>query len=233
MVKFRLYLDKDKETEWLDQMAQEGWAMKGYFGSAYLFEPCEKGAYRYQIDFTDKFGAVSSGYREFMQEMGVEIVANWGFWTILRKPASEGSFELYTDVDSSIEHYTKIRRMFKIATVLDLICLFIELMVGLQGFNWGYVLAFLVGAFVVAFANICFKTSDIIAELEERKTGIITGKRGRRFSPLLSGGLLLNSCAILIDDSGSGNSFIKPCFQILAIIFMVAGIAITARCRRQ
>ena len=42
-----------------------------------------------------------------MQEMGAEIIANWGFWAVLRKPADEGTFELYSDVDSQIEHYTK------------------------------------------------------------------------------------------------------------------------------
>lgn len=231
MIKFRLYFDKDKETEWLNQMAQKGWAMNGFFWCVYLFEPCEKGAYRYQIDFTDKLFAVSNDYREFMQEMGAEIIANWGFWTILRKPASEGRFELYTDVDSSIEHYTKIRRLFKAATVIELICLFIELSVGMSGFYWGYALAFLIGAFVAALSNICFKTSDIIAEFEERKTGIAAGRKRRGFSPLLSCGLLLNGCALLMD--GSVSIYLEHGVQILAIIFMLAGIVLTMHHRRQ
>lgn len=54
MIKFRLYYDKDKETEWLNGLANEGWAMKGFFAGFYSFEPCEKGEYTYQIDFSNK-----------------------------------------------------------------------------------------------------------------------------------------------------------------------------------
>lgn len=114
MIKFRLYFDKDKETDWINKMSEEGYAMTGFFAGFYWFEKCEPGKYVYQIDFGEKLFAVSNNYREFMQETGIEIVQTWGYWIILRKLASEGEFQLYTDVDSSIEHYTKIRTMFKV-----------------------------------------------------------------------------------------------------------------------
>lgn len=38
MKKFRLYLDKDKETEWLNQLAKEGYALKKFFAGVYTFE---------------------------------------------------------------------------------------------------------------------------------------------------------------------------------------------------
>ena len=31
MIKFKLYFDKDKETQWLNEMSQKGWAMTGFF----------------------------------------------------------------------------------------------------------------------------------------------------------------------------------------------------------
>ena len=46
MVKFRLYYDKDKETEWLNQLSDGGYAMKSFFAGFYEFEPCEKGLRR-------------------------------------------------------------------------------------------------------------------------------------------------------------------------------------------
>lgn len=230
MIKLRFYLDKDKETEWLNHMVQQGWAFTGFFAGFYRFNPCEKGAYQYQIDFTDRLFSVSNDYREFMQEMGVEIVTNWGFWTFLRRPASEDSFELYTDVDSAIEHYTKIRTMFKVATILELICLFIELLVAFNGVFLGYAAVFLLGALVLALSNICFKTSDIIEKLQERKTGIASEKRHRYFSPLLAWGMLLNSCALLITESMPLP--VELGVQILAILLMLAGLFITIqRCR--
>lgn len=59
MLKFRMLFDKD--AEWLNSMAQNGWAMTGFFEGFYIFNPCEKGAYQYQIDFTARlFSSVTS-----------------------------------------------------------------------------------------------------------------------------------------------------------------------------
>ena len=41
MIRFRLYLDKDKETEWLNKMVSEGWALQSFFAGFYKFTPCE------------------------------------------------------------------------------------------------------------------------------------------------------------------------------------------------
>ena len=82
MIIFKLYLDKDAETNWLNEMSEKGWAFKSFFAGFYTFEKCEEGKYAYQIDF----GEVSDEYREFMKEAGIEIVQTWGWWVILRKP---------------------------------------------------------------------------------------------------------------------------------------------------
>ena len=92
--------------------------MKRFFAGFYSFEKCEPRQYVYQVDFGNRFFSVNEEYRDFMQDTGVDIVQTWGFWIILRKQAGEGTFELYTDVDSTIEHYTKIRRMFKAVAVV-------------------------------------------------------------------------------------------------------------------
>ena len=94
MTKFRLYLDKDKETTWINEMAAKGYALKGFFAGFYSFEKCEPGEYVYQIDFGSKMYSVSDDYREFMAENNIEIVCLWGYWIILRKRASAGAFVL-------------------------------------------------------------------------------------------------------------------------------------------
>lgn len=234
MIKFRLLFDKDKETEWLNSMASDGWAMTGFLGGFYHFDPCEKGAYSYQVDFTDRFFSVSNSYREFMREMGIEIVANWGFWTVLRKPASAGEFQLYTDVDSQIRHYTKIRRMFKAAAIIEIICLFIQLWYAVMyAFHLGYAFALLAGALALVIANAAFKTGDIIEELKERKTGIASGKKGRRFSPLFLAGMLFNSIALMMGNPAAiPLLYFKRSLMVLALLFMGAGVFTTMRQRR-
>lgn len=230
MIKYKLYFDKDKETQWLNEMSQKGWAMTGFFAGFYRFEPCEKGKYTYQIDFGNEFFSVSDDYREFMSDSDIEIIQSWGFWVFLRKLSSEGEFQLYTDVDSQIEHYKKIRNMFKAVTVIELICLFIELFSASMTNSpllWSFV--FLILAIIIAFFNITNRTNDIIHELTERKTGI-EEPRSKSISIFLITGLLLNSCVLMMKDSIP--SYIVCPIQILVIALMLIGVYQTARKRR-
>lgn len=221
MVKFRLYFDKDKETEWLNEMAAKGYAMTGFFAGVYQFEKCEPGKYVYQIDFGDKFFSVGEDYREFMSEAGIEIVQVWGYWVILRKRASEGEFKLYTDVDSSIEHYTKIRDMFKAVTIAELICFIIEALVAANGAMVGVFGMLLIGAMSLVLMRAAVKTNQIIIELKERKGETVEscGRNGK-VSPVLAAGLLLNAAAVAMPAE---NSF-RTVMQIIAIVVMLTGI---------
>lgn len=221
MFKFRLWYDKDAETKWLNQMSAEGWRMTGFFAGFFNFEKCEKGKWNYQIDFGDRMFAVSDDYREFMEETGAEIVQTWGPWIFLRKPAAEGKFELYTDVDSSIEHYTKIRRMFKVATIIELICFFIEIFVAIEGMRMGYVFAIIVGAVLVAFANTVMKINDILDKLNERKTGIETSGKRRNISLFMPMGMLLIACSYLTKDYVPHS--ITLAIDIIALAFELIG----------
>ena len=230
MIRFKLYFDKDKETKWLNDMADQGWAMNGFFAGFYRFEPCEKGKYTYQIDFGNEFFSVSNDYREFMSDSDIEIIQSWGFWVFLRKLSSEGEFQLYTDVDSQIEHYKKIRNMFKAVTVIELICLFIELFSASMTKSpllWSFV--FLILAIIIAFFNITNRTNDIIHELTERKTGI-EEPRSRSISIFLIIGLLLNSCVLMMKDSIP--SYVVCPLQLIVIVLMLVGVYQTARKRR-
>lgn len=172
MIRFRLYLDKDMETKWLNQMAADGWAMKGFFAGFYRFEKCEKGTWIYQIDFGNRANYVSDEYRELMSDLGVEIVALWGFWIILRKRAEDGPFELYTDAESMIGHYRKIRRMFIGVIIVELICLLIEVIAGITGTGIAWGAAVLIAVIMAGIARAAVKTQKVISGLEARAGGI-------------------------------------------------------------
>lgn len=219
MIKFRLYWDKDKETAWLNEMSAKGYAMTGFFAGIFVFDKCEPGKYLYQVDFGEKLFRVSDDYRQFMEETGVEIVQTWGFWVVLRKLASEGKFELYTDVDSSIEHYKKILKMFKVVTILELLCFFIEVWGAIQGNTAATAFMFLLGALILL--NAINKTKSIIAELMERKGETMLQNRNRLYSPALACGLLLNGVVYLQDIA---NPILRHGIQIVALVLMVAGL---------
>ena len=227
MIRFRLYYNKDTETEWLNKMAADGWALTGFFAGFYRFEQCEKGEYTYQVDLGDQLFSVSSEYRELMEELGVEIVTLWGYWIILRKRTADGPFELYTDVESQIEHYTKILRMFKVVCILEIICMLIEVAGGLSGNPLGWAAAILLASFVLVCVNAVGKTKGVLAELEARKSGIEQESSVRTISVLLPTGLLINACLLAAQDSIS--PVIHMVLQILAIILMAAGLILTVK----
>lgn len=231
MKKFRFYFDKDKETVWLNEMAAKGYALTGFFAGIYSFEKTEPGEYVYQIDFNDKMFAVSDDYRSFMEETGVEIVQSWGYWVFLRKKAADGDFILYSDVDSLITHYTKIRNMFKVVTLIELICFMIEIisfeLTAPASKPMLFCFILLIGTFVFACAKMTFKTNHIIAELKERKGEATNLPKQNGPSPLLISGLLLNSCALIISNPALDHY--KIIIQIVAIILMLVGIYQTSR----
>ncbi len=221
MLKFRLYFDKDKETAWLNEMAAKGYAMTGFFAGFYQFEKCEPGKYTYQIDFGEKFFSVTENYREFMNEAGIEIMQSWGFWIFLRKLSSEGEFKLYTDVDSSIEHYTKIRNLFKIVSIIEIICFMLEVAAAMNGAAVGYVGMLIVGICMLAVMRAAIKTNDIIIELKERKGEIMEGRLGaKKLSPALMAGMFINVAAMALAET---SAFRMP-IQIAAIILMLVGV---------
>lgn len=221
MIKFRLYFDKDKETEWINKLAAEGLSLTGFFAGFYNFEKCDPGKYTYQIDFGEKFFAVTDSYREFMEENNIEIVQTWGYWIILRKHTSDDKFKLYTDVDSSIEHYSKIKTMFKIVTIIELICFIMECLAAAAGNNWAVFFATLIGILVLVLLRAVVNTNHIINELKERKGEAVSECEGK-VSPILTCGLLLNCCAMTISESVS--PYIKAGLHIFAIILMLVGL---------
>jgi len=224
MTKFRLYFDKDKETAWINEMVKKGYAMTGFFAGFYQFEACTPGEYVYQIDFGSKMFSVSNDYREFMEENNIEIVCLWGYWIILRKLTTDGEFELYTDVDSSIEHYTKILKMFKVVTIIELICFFIEVMAAMNGAGIGFFGMLLIGAIVIGCMRATIFTKRKIAELKERKGEVVTGLASGKTSPTLISGLLLNAAALALKNGNTVSGSIIMVVQIIAIILMLVGI---------
>ena len=105
MLKFKLYYDKDEEENWLKKMCLNGWAFKSFFLGFYTFEKCEPGEYNYQIDLLDSWNGEKSDYKDFMKDAGVEIVSQWWRWVYLKKRASDGPFEMYSDAESKIVQY--------------------------------------------------------------------------------------------------------------------------------
>ena len=125
MIRWKFTFDKDEEQEWLNEYARRGWAMTKFCVGVVTFAPCQPGEYVYQIDLLPGKGLWADdyeGYVIFMDEMGVEVVQRWGRWVYLRKRAEDGPFEVYTDVESQLALYRRIRALFLWALVIEICC---------------------------------------------------------------------------------------------------------------
>jgi hypothetical protein len=170
MKKFRWYYDKDAEEVWLNEMANQGWALQGYFLGIYTFSPCEPGEYIYQIDLMPSDAVKAREFTEFMEDSGVEVVDRWNQWAYLRKEAQDGGFELYTDMESRIGQYKRISSFFKRIILVEIIVTFIELNAAIQtGVYFFGVLTLLFVLLLIVLLRIMWKCQWRIEELEKRK----------------------------------------------------------------
>lgn len=157
-------------------MAQQGWALTGFFFGLHRFVECEPGEYIYQVDIAEKMFSVPESYRQFMGEMGVEIVCLWGPWVILRRKAEEGPFEMYTDVESAFEHYTKIRNLFQAVSMIEGVGLFYGVTSAVMLKNAvGWVSALLAAVFLAVFLGQILRLSGILTELKNRRENVPNG----------------------------------------------------------
>ena len=127
MIKFRYYIDSQKEQSWLNNLTKKGWALKSFFLGFYKFEKCEPGEYEYQIDFMPE-NVKKKDYYDFMEDTGLEVVCRWYYWVYLRKKtSSNGEFKLYSDRESLKDHYQNIVKFLKPIMYLELIASLLQL----------------------------------------------------------------------------------------------------------
>jgi hypothetical protein len=110
------YMDYEKEEEWLNEMSAKGLAFTNYMFFRYAFTDSKPGEYIYRIDLLENLPShpESKKYLNFLKESGVEVVCSWARWVYLRKKAELGSFDLYTDAESLLQHHRKVSTLYMI-----------------------------------------------------------------------------------------------------------------------
>jgi len=109
--------DFDKEEQWLNTMAQSGWALESVGFCTYRFKACEPGEYIIRTEMH----RIDADYIRFMEETGAEYIGRLFQWIFFRKKASEGSFDIFSDIDSRIGHLNRIGKMLSIVGAANLI----------------------------------------------------------------------------------------------------------------
>lgn len=107
----------DKEEIWLNNMANQGWILDGVGYGRYTFFQCDSTEYTVRLEMHN----FDKNYIDFMRETGAEYVERIGHWIYFRKKASDGEFNLFSDIDSKINHLNRIGKMLSIIGIANLI----------------------------------------------------------------------------------------------------------------
>lgn len=97
----------EKEERWLNEMAMNGWALCYVGFLRYTFEKSEPGEYVIRLEMRGQ----DLEYISFMSETGASYIGRVFQWIYFRKKADEGSFDIFSDIDSRIQHLNRIGKM--------------------------------------------------------------------------------------------------------------------------
>ena len=96
--------DFEKEEDWLNEMAMNGWVLESVGFCTYHFVRCEPGEYSVRLEMHP----YDEAYLSFMKETGAEYIGRMVMWIYFRKKTADGAFDLFSDIDSRISHLDKI-----------------------------------------------------------------------------------------------------------------------------
>ena len=107
--------DYDKEENWINEEAKNGWRLDKYFFIKYDFVSCEPGEYEYRIQLLDESAksAKNRDYLAFLREMGINVVSKWFRWIYLEKKSDGTPFELFSDRNSRLKHMKSVLTLIK------------------------------------------------------------------------------------------------------------------------
>jgi len=115
----KFFIDYEKEENYLNKMSSIGLEFVRFSFFNYYFMDSTPGEYIYRIELLDNLPShpESKKYIEFLNDAGVEYVCSWFRWVYLKKKASDGPFDIFSDYDSRIKHYKSIMLMFGIISL--------------------------------------------------------------------------------------------------------------------
>jgi hypothetical protein len=136
----KAYWDFEKEEKWLNSMSAKGMALTDYSWCRYVFTETPNNEYTYRIELLENWPthAESIAYIRFLEENGVECVATYMRWIFLRKKSSEGSFDIYSDIESKIKHYKRINVVWNTIICVEFIAGIMNLGIGIANIITGY-----------------------------------------------------------------------------------------------
>lgn len=100
----------EKEEAWLNNLAAKGLALISVGPFKYEFDQCLPGEYTIRLELLENIPihAESQQYISFLEETGAEYIGGILRWAYFRKKTADGTFALYSDINSRIKHYSNV-----------------------------------------------------------------------------------------------------------------------------
>lgn len=114
--KFSLIWDFEKEEDWLNEMSQNGWSLASVGLGTYSFIKADPGEYTIRLHMHSK----DDEYLDIMRGSGAEYIGRIGSWVYFKRRAELESFDVFSDLDSKLEHLGSISRFLMIAGGVNL-----------------------------------------------------------------------------------------------------------------
>lgn len=112
-VRYRFYLDFEKEEKWINEMATQGWHLKKFSLGRFTFTQGEPGSFIYRNEFIVGMSTKEKkDYFDLLKDSGITLIHEFGGWVYMKKTATDGPFEIYTDTKSKITYYKRLLNIF-------------------------------------------------------------------------------------------------------------------------
>jgi len=107
----------EEEEQWLNQMAESGWALEKVGFAVYYFRLCVPGAYTIRIEMRDH----DESYLGFMKELDAEYVGRMAKWIYFRRKTELGDFQIFSDLESRMGQLEKAGKTMKLVGIANLL----------------------------------------------------------------------------------------------------------------
>jgi hypothetical protein len=129
--------DFEKEEKWLNEMSAKGMQLVSVGLFKYVFEEGTPGEYVYRIELLDEWPThpESMSYIHFMEDTGAEHIASLMRWVYFRKKAGMQPFDLFSDIDSRINHMKKVLWLIACVIPLEIMAICINMPAAINGYS--------------------------------------------------------------------------------------------------
>jgi len=102
--------EHEKEEKWLNEMSANGLHLCGVGFCAYSFEEGEPGEFVYRLELLNNLPRhhKSVEYIRFIEDTGAQHIGSIFRWVYFRKKATSEGFDIFSDMESRVNHLNRI-----------------------------------------------------------------------------------------------------------------------------